>query len=688
MVDCSKGQVDAHEESRLKSKLTNFTRGQRTTVVALLLCLFGFHLVHAARIFSATWDEAHHLFDGYNIWQTHDYRLNAEVPPLIKLAAAVPLLPMHLIMPPSLSPSQAADAFLRGRAFVFGNGGDRVLFPARMVCAAFAMMTALLIYCAGRCMFGFLAGALALVLFVFDPNALANGTLVTTDTGSACFFFATIYAFYRYGKEPGVKWLALTAIAAGLAVVTKYTGILLAPMLLLLVIAEGVLARSVAILGKRLAALVVVALCAWVTVWAFYGFRYKAAPAGLELSPQLGPYLASMPNPEDGRKLAVVAKYHLLPEAYVWGLANTKKTEWEYTSYFFGRVYRHGPWEYFPAAFLIKSTLPLLLLLAASPVVWWGTRERYRREILYLLVPVGVYFAVVTSSHFDIGARHLLPIYPFLYVLAAGGAAQMARKGRGWAAAVGVLVLWQAVTTMRAAPAYMAYGNEAWGGPLRVHRYLSDANVDWGQQLKAVKQYMDENHITNCWFGYFPDGAVEPADYGVQCRRLPTGTSLEWLKLPMEVPPVIEGTVLLSDSVLEDVEFGDGPLNPYDSFRGLKPVAVIQGGVDVYRGRFAVPLASALVEVRRSGELAKAGQGDAALRLGMDAVRLAPGSAIVQLNAAERLANAGRWGEALDRYIVADDLVKTVRPELEEGYLQPAITEGMAVAKGHLGGRE
>ena len=669
----------------MRAKATALTEWGRGGLVAVLLCVFGMHLVHVARIFSATWDESHHLFDGYNIWERHDYRLNAEVPPFVKLAAAVPLLRMRLTTPPSLSSSQAADAFLRGRAFVFGNGGDRVLFRARMVCACFAVVTALLVYLAGRRMFGFWAGVMGLFLFVFDPNVLANGTLVTTDTGSACLFFASVYAFYRYATKPSAWWLVMSAVAAGLTVVAKYTGILLGPMLLLLVVGEGVLARSWVVFGRRFAAVVLIGVCAWGMIWAFYGFRYKAAPGGLELSPSLGPYLASMPDPRDGVRLAVVAKYRLLPEGYIWGLANTKKTEWEYTSYFFGKVYRHGPWEYFPAAFLIKSTLPLLLLLVAAPFVPWGSGGRYRREFLYLLVPVGVYFAVVTSSHFDIGARHLLPIYPFLYVLAAGVAVRLAARGRGWAVLVGMVVLWQAVTTMRAAPAYMAYGNELWGGPGEVHRYLSDANVDWGQQLKAVRAYLEVNHVTDCWFGYFPDGAIEPSDYGISCKRLPTGTSLDWLKLPMEVPPVISGTVLLSDSVLEDVEFGDGPLNPYDSFRGLKPVAVIQGGVDVYRGRFAVPLAAALVEVRRSGELASLGRRDEALRIALEAEGLAPGSARVELNAAERLGEAGRWREALGRYGVADGLVMTVRPELEDGGLAPAIAEGMVVARGRLG---
>jgi 4-amino-4-deoxy-L-arabinose transferase-like glycosyltransferase len=669
-----------------------YGRPGRALFVAALLLILSLELVHMARVCSATWDEPHHLYDGYTIWTKQDYRLNAEVPPLVKLTAALPLLAMHLNHPPSHGRSQAEDAFLDGRSFVFDNGGDRVLFPARMACMLFTLALAWLIYAATRelfyDLFGDVAAFLALGLFVFDPNVLANGALVTTDLGSACCIFGAVYAFYRYVRSPSLLRLGIAGVAAGLALVAKFTGILIVPMLLVLALAEALRTRSFAVLGRRLAACACILLCAWIVLWAFYGFRYKPAPGALELSPRLAPYLQSMPNNgKDSTELALTARFHLLPEPYIWGLANTKKTEWEYTSYFFGRVYRHGPWEYFPAAFLIKSTLPLLILLALFPFLWFRARPQTgagkARELYFLLIPVCVYFAVVSSSHFDIGARHLLPIYPFLYVLAAAGASSALRRGPAWATAVGVLLVWQVVSSVRVAPEYMAYGNEAWGGPSQVHRYLGDANVDWGQQLKAVKLYLDRNHVTNFWFAYFPDGAIEPSDYGVHCRRLPTGTALWWLRLPMQVPPVIDGTVLISDGVLEGVEFGDGKLNPYESFRGMKPTAVIQHGVNVYRGSFAVPLASALVAVRASGDLAKAGQMQAALDAANQAVQLAPDSATAQLNLAATLAGQAQWRSALEHYQAAETLARTIRPSLQADLL-PQIAAGLTAARSHL----
>ncbi len=668
----------------LQSTTESRLRQLRSVAAAFLFLLFSLQLLHVARLYSATWDEAHHLYDGYNIWTHSDYRLNAEVPPFVKLIAALPLLPMHLIRPPDAHASQAAEAFLDGRAFVFGNGGDRVLLPARLAVTVFPLLLAWLVYVAASRMFGAAAAAIALLLFTFDPNVLAFGTLVTTDVGSACCFFAAVFAFYRYARAPHWGWVALTALAAGLTFVAKFTGILLLPMLLLLACAEGVRARSAAIAARRLAACCVIFLCGWAILWAFYGFRYAPARDGLALSPAFATYIQSIPGHRGTAALAFAARVHLLPQAYLWGLANTKITEWEYTSYFFGHIYRHGPWQYFPAAFLIKSTLPLLLLLLLCPLLLFHQWRQHSRELVFLLVPVCVYGLVVITSHFDIGVRHLLPIYPFLYVLAAATAAAALRRRRPlWTALVVILLAWQVVTTVRVAPDFVAYGNEAWGGPSAVHRYLSDANVDWGQQLKTVKQYLDTNHITHCWFAYFPDGAVAPEDYGVHCHRLPTGTSLFWLKMPMQVPPVIDGTVLISDSDLEGVEFGDRQLNPYDSFRALRPVALLQHGVAVYQGQFAVPLAAALVDVRRTGELKATGDLAGALRVAQAAAALAPGSATVQLNLADMLGAAGDWKPALDHYVLADSLARRIRPELEEDLLAP-IAAGEAAARGHL----
>ena len=372
-----------------------------------------------------------------------------------------------------------------GRRLSGVMAGDRVLFPARMMCAGFALGLGLLIYLWAEEMFGFVAGIFALAMFVVDPNMLANGAMVTTDVGAAFCFVASMYSFYRYCRKPGWGRLVVAGVALGVALSAKYTGIFLVPILVLVVVLEGVLARDWRVLWRRAGALALMGVMAWVVVWSFYGFRYKAAPDGLDINPPLAQYLTQMHDQRDARMLRVMAKVQVLPEGYLWGLENTKQTEWEDTSYFWGKVWPHGNWEYFPVALLIKSTLAFLILICLAPLAWvWGLRGR-GREMVFLLAPVGVYLAISMSSSMDIGARHLLPVWAFLYVLVGGVAAVLLDRDVRWGWVLAGLLCWQVVTSVRVSPAYMAYGNEAWGGPAKVDRYLGRCEYGLGSAVEG-----------------------------------------------------------------------------------------------------------------------------------------------------------------------------------------------------------
>jgi tetratricopeptide (TPR) repeat protein len=116
----------------------------------------------------------------------------------------------------------------------------------------------------------------------------------------------------------------------------------------------------------------------------------------------------------------------------------------------------------------------------------------------------------------------------------------------------------------------------------------------------------------------------------------------------------------------------------------VKPVATIQDGVYVYQGEFAVPLMSALVDVRKTGELLNLGQPAAALAMAQQAVELAPNSAKTQINLADALSTQQRWSEALQHYESAETLARTVRPELEDEDILPRSKGGIEVAEAHL----
>ena len=668
--------------------------------VLLLLDVFATQLLLSSQRNSVTWDEGHHLYSGYLSWKHADYGINPEVPPLVKMVAAVPLLRMHLNVPPLQGRFFKDEAFFGGHDFLFHNDANAIVLRARIAASIFSFALALLIFFAARQMFSDEAGFIALALFVFDPNFLAHGALVTTDVACACTIFATIYAFYRWRLAPSRKGLLLVAVAAGMALVTKFTGVLVFPMLALLAFFEWAAPESISSYGtlsidrrgmlfRRFATgFAVIILVSWAIVWGMYGVRFAARPRGQVLHPAFADYVPLLANPRSVHVLSWLDQCKLFPEAWLYGLADTKITADTYTSYFHGHVYPHGNFLYFPTAFAIKSTLPLLLLLVLASGLIVRHRFMARREILYLVLPAVLYFCVACTSNMNIGARHLLPIYPFLYVLGAGAASQLIFSNRRWIIAVALLVAWQAADAISMYPAYMAFGNGAWGGPSKVHLYLSDANVDWGQQLNDVRTYLVAHGIQPltiaatspnghksppakppCWFVYFPDGVVDPADYGIPCRRLPTANTLWWLHQPGNLPTEVDGPVLISDSDLASIEFGEGPLNPYEQFRHIRPTAVIDYGVYVYDGHFAIPLAAGLNDAELANDLLNTKQPTQALTVAQRAVALAPNLVNPQVALGDALAALHRPAEARAHYQTALTLAETVKPQLQTAWI-------------------
>jgi tetratricopeptide (TPR) repeat protein len=417
-----------------------------------------------------------------------------------------------------------------------------------------------------------------------------------------------------------------------------------------------------------------------VVLWTFYGFRYRARPGGMEINPPLAESLSEISKPWEGKVLGTLARFRALPESYLYGMADIQSVDDFYTSYFFGKLYAHGIPLYFPGVIVIKSTLPLLILLLVAAMLMAMRKFTRWREILFLTVPPAVYLAVAMSSQMNIGVRHILPMYPFLMILAAGAASALMRRGRRWiqigrvsvhiwTLAVAVLLLWQVVTVLRVFPVYMAYGNEAWGGPKNVHKYLSDSNVDWAQQLIATKKYLDARGIHDCWFVYFAEAVVDMQSYGIPCQALPTTETLWWMNLPRETPAAVDGIFLISEGDMAGVDFGPGALNPYEQFTALKPVATIQHGIYVYAGHFEIPLAAGLSHVQKAQNFLAVKNIDAARAEAEKGIELAPDSVMANTAMGDVLAAQNRRDEARQYYERALKLAQTVYPDFQVGWV-------------------
>ena len=524
--------------------------------------------------------------------------------------------------------------------------------------AILSTLLAIMVFVAAREMFGDLAALLALSLFTFDPNFLAHGSYVTTDMGACLTTLFAVYAFYRVVKRLSIIRIIALGLAVGLALTAKFTGIFIVPILLLISLlelwwrrAEAEEDANSATARQMVAALATASAIGFACIWAIYRFRYSARPDGLQLNPLTAAYLQQLTSPISRGAISWVAHHHLLPEAYLYGLADTKISAASLPSYLFGHLTDGASRWYYPAALVIKSTLPFLILLLAAAIALVSRRWKVRREVIFLAVPPLVLFVIASTSDIGIGFRHLFPIFPLLYILIAGCAASFVRYNKKFAYAVGVLLLWQVVDSFAARPGLLAYANEAWGGPSKTHLYLADSNTDWGQQLRYIKRYLDDHPGQPCYFAYFEQGAADFRDYGIRCRVLPTGSGA-WTgigSMHFGTDPHVSGLVLVSDGVIAGADI-PGKMNPYASFRQVQPSAVIDRGVYVFEGNFKLSAAAALEHVASAGRLQQAAQYDAALGEAKEARTLDPESATAWKAEGDALEMLHRSAEAQAAY--------------------------------------
>ncbi len=334
---------------------------------------------------------------------------------------------------------------------------------------------------------------------------------------------------------------------------------------------------------RRLAAaLVATGGLALLVVWASYGFRPALSP-----DPAVRATLrAPLEGPVSGAFLqGVVAAGNagLLPEDYARGLLFVMTHSEARRAFLLGELSDHGFPHYFLVTFLLKTPVPLLLLVALALV---RLPRLDRRDALVLWLPVLVYAAFTSTRGLQIGHRHLLPLYPFLFVAAGEAAAWLWswRRPAGLALA-SALALWYAGGTLRNHPHHLAYFNEIAGGPANGWRHLVDSNLDWGQDLKRLAAWMRENRVPRLKLSYF--GSADPSYYGIDAEALPGYTSPRPVHVIREIRP--GDIVAVSATNLQGVYVDPEDRALLARFRELEPIGRVGWSILVYRADFAWP---------------------------------------------------------------------------------------------------
>ena len=556
----------------MNSPKTNLAAG------ILLLAMF-LMMISSARNDALTFDELAHIPAGFGYLTQQDYRLNAEHPPLIKLAAAFSAeLAVRPVFPTDTEPwkREIKDQWAQwdqGTIFLYqsGNNADRIIFWSRLAMILVTLFLGWLLFDYARRHFGGKVALLTLFFFAFSPTFLAHGRYVTTDVGAALGFLIGLISFLRFLKNPSWRNVLIAGVVFGIAELLKFSLILLIPIYGILWLA-WVLTRpnqelrermrsSAQLLGK----IVIIGCIGLIVISAVYAFSMRRYPLDRNLRDAQGllHYQDSAANcaleKATGRSGGECSKFRqaeinlkLLQNPLTrplgqWALGMllaTRRTAGGNSTYYFGELSGEGYRSYFPVMFAVKEPLALIILgfLALMSAARKKLKSRNFHSIhlrirdwvrdhferFSFLTIIAVYWGTSIIAPLNIGIRHVLPTFPFIYLLIAYGICRRlfdrdillatnligtiqnlyARylKPLPGLILVFLLLLWLGFSTLRAYPHFLSYYNELGGGVANGYRIATDSNYDWGQDLKRLKVYVDENRIDKISVAYFGGG--------------------------------------------------------------------------------------------------------------------------------------------------------------------------------------
>jgi len=662
----------------------------RTVAGVVSLCIiFVVQLLLSVRQQSETFDEPCHMYAGYRSLMYRDFGINPEHPPLLKMLAALPLLNLKNVPPDQKSFFKIGCA-LGGITLLAANDTGKQLFRARSVAALLSLALMIVLFLAVREMFGKGPAFLALLLAVFEPNLLANGALVTTDMAITCLLFAAVYAFWRCTQRPSMARLLVCGLTAGLALAAKHSGLFVLPLLALLAALDWAIpektddASQIEKRGRKAlrvaGAVATIVIIAVVILWSFYGFRYRARPAPLDIVPPLSVYSTPIAGTSINKAFMLLERWHALPESYLYGLLDVLYVTHGRPTFLLGNWYLTGKWYYFPVALFIKSTLAFLLLLLLAGVTLAARFKSIGRRVLFLAVPPVLYLLVSLASRLDLGVRHVLPMVPFLVALAAAGAWQLGQRSRAWAIVIGILLAFHMLSSLRSFPDYLPYSNELFGGTGKTYLVLNSSNVDWGQGLKETARYLQEHKTDDCWLAYFGTGS--PATYGIRCKPLPGFLNLAVAQLLPNggcaaKDPNLEGTFIIGANATTGSFNGPLDLNPYSQFLRVPPVANIGGSMLVFRGRYQLPAVAAFCHAVEAMRLLEAKQSEQAGQEARTAVAMAPTDVGSHIVLGDVLLSLKQNDAAKTEFERALQLAQSIDPDYQ-GQFIPAIKKRLA----------
>ena len=475
--------------------------------IGLLMACCAAALVYEARRTGLTVDETSHFAAAYAYWLGDDVLQPADAPPLTRaICGWVPRV-LHAPQLRDAAGWSDRDAYLIGAEILDRPNirTRRLLFYTRLPFLIFPLLIVFLLWHWGRQLFDEPVGLFLAACGALEPTILGHGVLINSDVPAAFGALWFAYAAWRYWRAPNASRLAILTLALVLAVLIKFT-------LLPLAFAGFGLALWK---GPRLGALAI-PLAVYAGILAASQFQAQPVPpAEIHQFSAAGVGLWALPAVQLLARLPWPTQF-VRGLLFIGGSLHGKG----FTGYMLGHKIDGWAPLYFPLAWAVKFPIPLQLLTLAglAALVARIRRKEAGAADLFVWAPAAFFFGSAAASNFHIGFRHVLPALPFFIL---GGGFALARWGGGRTVrlATPMMLAWLAVSSMHAYPHGISYFNEWIGGPAEGWRYLADSNIDWGQDLPALGNYLERHRIERIKtfifgydnpFHYLKPGSMDP----------------------------------------------------------------------------------------------------------------------------------------------------------------------------------
>ncbi len=519
----------------------------RPALVVALLALIPMQTIPAMLEKTFNVDEANHLYRGYIYIETGKTNFPQRLNQIIEAAFVKWFVdpkpyPSWLGAENALSLNDLSIP-TQGRRLIFGNGplvARNILFYMRLPFILLSVATGALLFRWARQLYGTRAAFVALTFYVFSPNMLTHSRYALSDFCGAIFMFATMYCLYRFLDSMRWRWLLACGVGFGLAELSKESQLLLIPVMILLTAWHAWIDTT----GQRVhrlpapprpqtqpkrsrvahhgVALCLIFLVGGFVIWTANSFEFDTFVKTGSAKQTLQEF--GLPTGIQELTYEIVERVPVPAPNYFRGVRDQVKhaAVMGHNSFLAGEHDKDGWWYFFLYLYSVKSPLPILIVVIVTILSMLISFRRVRFAELFLILPPLVFFAVTAKMKLNIGIRHALPVFPFLFVLGVRIFADSSplwrlrwvwlRRAAG-AAVVG-LCLWTAYRTIAIFPHHESYFNELVGGPEQGYKIAVDSNLDWGQDLQALKRFMDVNGLDSIFLAYY--GSSDPDFYGIR----------------------------------------------------------------------------------------------------------------------------------------------------------------------------